>query len=229
MNLREQPTPATSRHSEGELGFYGGVVKALEGKPAYVLLFGIAVLFVISGVSTSIAGVVRGQMWQSVIGLLSFVAALIAVFLVINRVEEPHLQPARDSVQVQLNHVRGKIDTPTPGQIVGRKIDCSGSATNLGPGLHLWLATEVHGLLWPKGSEVHVDSDGRWSKTIFEDGAIKEFSLSLFVANAEAHNSIIKWLQAGQQAHKYEELSGVIGTDRLDRVDDLSLSRDPIP
>ena len=228
MNPRETPARPGTGPPRNDPGLYRRVVEVLESKPAYVLLFGIAALFVLSGVSTSIAGVVRGDVWQSVLGLLSFIAALIAVFFVVNRVVEPHhlLQPAQNSIQVQLNRVRGKIDRPMRGQTVGSKIECSGSATGLAQGLHLWLATEVRGLLWPKGDEVYVDSDGHWSKTIFEDGAITEFSVSLLVANAEAHDAIFAWLQTGQQARKYEPLSGVIGMDRIDRVDGLSLSAD---
>ena len=226
MSSHEKPAPAHDRRSGGDLGLYRRIVEGLEDKPAYLLLFGIAALFVVSGVSTSIVGVVRRDVWQSVLGLLSFIVALTAVFLVVDRVEEPHhaLQPAQDSVQVQLNQVRGAIDKPKQGETVARKIECSGWASGLAPELHLWLATEVHGLLWPKGGEIHVASDGSWSKTIFEDGAIVEFSVSLFVANGDAHRAILKWLQAGEQAGNYERLSGVLGMDRLDRVDGLSLS-----
>jgi hypothetical protein len=163
--------------------------------------------------------------WQSVLGLLSFIVALAAVFLVVDRVEPSNaLKSAQNLVQVQLNQVRGTIYKPKRGETVARKIECSGVASGLAPELHLWLATEVHGLLWPKGDEIHVASDGSWSKTIFEDGAIVEFSVSLFVANADAHKAILQWLQAGEQAGNYERLSGVRGIDRLDRVDGLSLS-----
>jgi len=226
MNARETPAPTGDRHPEDDSGLYRRIAAGLEAKPAYLLLFGIAAIFVISGVGTSIAGVVRNEVWQSVLGLLSFIVALTAVYLVVNRVEEPHraLQPAQDSVQVQLNQVRGTIDKPRPNEAVGRKIECSGHAVGLTSGLHLWLATEVHGLLWPKGSEIHVASDGSWSKAIFEDGAVVDFSVALFVANADAHKAILKWLQAGEQAGNYERLSGVLGMDRLDRVDGLSLS-----
>jgi hypothetical protein len=224
MNIHKAPTRSGGRHAGGELPLYRRIVEGLEDKPAYLLLFGIAVLFVVSGLGTSIAGVVHREMWQSVIGFLGFIAALIAVVFVINRVELPHaLQPAQNAVQVQLNQVRGNITQPKPGQLVGRTIECFGSATALPAGLHLWLATEVRGLLWPKGSEVYVGTDGQWSKTIFEDGATEEFSLSLFVANAEAHNAIAQWLQTSQQTGNYATLSGVIGTDRLYRVDGLRL------
>ena len=226
MNPHEEPNLAGSRHGEDDRSLYRHIAEGLQSNPAYLLVFGVAALFVVSGVGTSIAGVARGQVWQSVIGLLSFVAALIAVFLVINRVETPQqaLQPAQNVVQVQLNQVRGAIDEPRAGQSVARKIECSGWAKDVNAGVHLWLATEVDGLLWPKGSEAYVGSDGRWTKTVFEDGAIAEFSLSLFVADADAHRAIVKWLEGGQKVGKYATLSGVLGMDRLDRVDGLHLS-----
>jgi hypothetical protein len=229
MNSPHQPTPPAGPLSEIEGGLYRRIVAALEAKPAYVLLFGIAALFVLSSVTTSAVGLVRGDRWLSVLGLVSFLASLIAVFVVINRVEEPHhaMQPAQNSVQVQLNQVRGRIEEPAPSLTVARKIECAGWATGLAPGLHLWLATEVNGLIWPKGSEIRVDSNDRWSKTIFEDGAITEFSVSLLVANAEAHDAMTKWLQAGQQAGNFERLSKVFGTERIDRVDGLSLLLNP--
>lgn len=221
----DTPTVAGNRHAGDEVGLYQRIVEGLEGRPAYVLVFGIAALFVLSGLATSIAGVVRGEMWQSVLGLLSFVAALIAVLIVVNRVEKPHYGlAAQSAVQVQLNQVRGKIDEPAAGETVGRTIECSGWARELAPGLHLWLATEVNGVIWPKGSEVHVDGNGRWSKTIFEDGALTEFSVSLYVANEDAHKAIADWLYTGQQTDKYERLSKVFGTERIDRVDGLRLS-----
>lgn len=227
MSSHEEADPVSTQHREDDRSLYRRIVEGLEGQPAYLLVFGVAALFVVSGVGTSIAGVARGELWQSVIGLLSFVAALIAVFLVVNRVETPHraLQPAQNLAQVQLNQVRGHIDEPTARQNVTQKIECSGWAKDFAAGVHLWLATEVGGSLWPKGSEVYVGSDGRWTKTIFEDGAVAEFSLSLFVANADAHRAILKWLEAGQKADKYVTLSGVIGMDRLDRVDGLRLSK----
>ena len=196
MNSHEEPNLAGTRHEENDHNLYRRIAEGLERKPAYLLVFGVAALFVVSGVGTSIAGVARGEVWQSVIGLLSFVVALIAVFFVINRVEAPHhaLQLAQNVAQVQLNQVRGGIDEPSARQSVDRKIECSGWAKDLAAGVHLWLATEVGGLLWPKGSEVYLGSDGRWSKTIFEDGAVAEFSLSLFVANSDAHKAILKWL-----------------------------------
>jgi hypothetical protein len=53
--------------------------------------------------------------------------------------------------------------------------------------MHLWLAVEANGFLWPKEGEVFVDKEDRWSATIFEDGAAKEFSVTLLIANSEAN------------------------------------------
>lgn len=104
-----------------------------------------------------------------------------------------------------------------------RKIECSGFASDISPGLHFWLAVEVNGLIWPKEGEISVDGNGRWSKTVFEDGAIDKFSLSLIVANKDADKAIEQWFQQGQGTGQYERLTKIFGTQRLDRVDGLCL------
>ncbi len=131
--------------------------------------------------------------------------------------------PASAQAQVQIHRVQGKIEEPKPDEVVTRRIECSGSASDLSSGLHLWLVVEVNGLIWPKEGEVTVDGNGQWSKTIFEDGAIDKFSISLLVANKDAHKAVEQWFQQGQRTGQYERLAKIFGTQRIDRVDGLCL------
>jgi hypothetical protein len=119
--------------------------------------------------------------------------------------------------------VTGSFGEPQPNEAVGRTIRCSGVVTGLQPGLSLWLAVEGGDLVWPKESTVLPDAANRWSVTIFEDGAIEQFAVSLFVADTRADRRIKKWLEAGRRTGRYSELRGIPGARRLARVDGLRL------
>lgn len=121
---------------------------------------------------------------------------------------------------------RGTIFEPRPKQTVKRTINCSGSAMGLQPGMHLWLAVESHGFVWPKETSIHVDKDNQWQTTIFEDGASKEFSVALMVADHDGDVAIREWLAAGKKNNgAYVEMKAFPGTIRIARVDGLRLSR----
>ena len=121
---------------------------------------------------------------------------------------------------------RGTIFEPRANQTVRRTINCSGSATGLRPGMHLWLAVESNGFIWPKETSIRVDRDNQWQTTIFEDGASKKFSLALLVADDEGDKVIREWLSAGQKNNgAYVEMKAFAGTVRIARVDGLRLSR----
>ncbi len=122
----------------------------------------------------------------------------------------------------------GSIDYPGPDQIIGRTIACAGLALGIPPDMHLWLAVETGSLIWPKEGEVLADGNGKWKKTIFEDGATRRFSISLLIVNPKAHAQILEWLEVGRQQGQYAELKGIPGTDRIARVDKLRLKRSDV-
>jgi hypothetical protein len=132
--------------------------------------------------------------------------------------------PIVDNAQRQ-QRPRATVDEPSPDQTVGRTIHCSGSATGVPPSMHLWLTVEATGFVWPKEGEVHVDKDNRWLATIFEDGAIKRFSVALLIANPEADKTIREWLEEGRSKGEYTEMKGIRGTERIARIDGLRLRR----
>ena len=120
-----------------------------------------------------------------------------------------------------LDWVKGDITRPQPSDVVPDVIACSGWAEGLGSNLHLWLAVEIKGRIWPKEGEVFVDNDGSWNKTIHEEGVTDSFSLSLFVANKKANRQIRAWLDECDETGHYSEFRRLPGLRRIARVDDL--------
>jgi hypothetical protein len=120
-----------------------------------------------------------------------------------------------------LDGVDGSFSTPTPGQTVETSFTAAGQASGLQAGLHLWLAVEVAGHLWPKEGEVLVKDDGSWSKTIFEEGQADQFGLSLWAVNGAGDKAIRGWLEQSERSGAYAELQRLPGMRRLARVDGL--------
>lgn len=120
--------------------------------------------------------------------------------------------------QSSLDWVRGEISEPSPNHGVDDVISCSGWAEGIGSGLHLWLAVEISGRIWPKEGEIHLDNDGYWGKVILEEGAVDIFSLSLFAANNRANKKIRKWLDKSDQTGDYSELRRFPGLRRITSV-----------
>ena len=120
-----------------------------------------------------------------------------------------------------LDRVEGKFHTPAPGQTVETSFSASGQAGGLQPGLHLWLAVEVAGRLWPKEGELLLKDDGSWSKTIFEEGQAGQFGLSLWAVNGAGDKAIRGWLEQSERSGAYTELQRLPGMRRLARVDGL--------
>lgn len=117
------------------------------------------------------------------------------------------------------------ITFPKSDREVDRTMDCTGFASGIRPDMHIWLAVEAMGFIWPKEREVYVGPDNRWIHTIFEDGAATTFSVVLLIADVNGHNTIRDWLEAGKAKGEYAEIRGIPGTDRLARVDDLQLRK----
>ena len=120
-----------------------------------------------------------------------------------------------------LDWVKGDITQPQPSDMVPDVIACSGWVDGLGSNLHLWLAVEIKGCIWPKEGEVFVDDDGSWNKSIHEEGVTDSFSLSLFVANKKANRRIRAWLDECDETGQYSEIRRPPGLRRIARVDDL--------
>jgi hypothetical protein len=154
--------------------------------------------------------------WAAVIGLIGTILAALIPWLLTRKAS------ARNETY---DKVTGSITDPQPDQIVGRTFQCSGIVTGMQPGLSLWLAVEVGGLVWPKESKVGIDKDNRWSVTIFEDGTAEVFSVALFVADAGVDKRISGWLETGRRTGTYSELRGIPGARRIARVDGLRLKK----
>lgn len=120
-----------------------------------------------------------------------------------------------------LDWVKGRISQPHLSEEVDDVIPCSGWVEGLGSNLHLWLAVESKGCIWPKEGEIFADHDGSWSKTVYEDGAADSFHLSLLVADKKANRRIRAWLDKCDETGNYSQLQGRAGLRRIDRVNDL--------
>ena len=115
-----------------------------------------------------------------------------------------------------------EIEDPDDKQVVERTITCRGSARGIPKTMHLWLAVEERNFIWPKEGEIFV-IDGQWKGKIYEDGVADQFKISLYMADSKAHQFIQDWLDAGRRGEGYSTLTGIEGTTRLDRVEQLRL------
>jgi len=123
------------------------------------------------------------------------------------------------------NLVTGTIKTPAKDQLVPPSFRCCGEVSGMDPTLSLWLAVEVGRRVWPKENKPVVDRHGRWSATVFEDGASDQFAIGLYLGGPGVDERISKWLDRGRSTGKYREMTGIRGARRLDRVDKLRLER----
>jgi hypothetical protein len=151
---------------------------------------------------------------------LEAVISLILALFILERtfsLEEIIRQPA---LQIS-DRVRGDIKRPVPNEEIGDTFVASGSAKGLQQGLHLWLAIEIEGRIWPKEGVLQVEDDGSWTATVFEEGTAEYVSLSLFAANDDGHEYLRSWLRSSDQTGDYTELRRTPGMRRLWRVDGL--------
>jgi hypothetical protein len=155
---------------------------------------------------------------------LEAVISLIIALFILERtftLEELIRQPA---LQIS-DRVRGDIKRPAPNEEIGDTFVASGSAKGLQQGLHLWLAIEIEGRIWPKEGVLQVEDDGSWTSTVFEEGSAEYVSLSLFAANDDGNEYLRSWLRASDLTGDYSELRRTVGMRRLWRVDGLRRRR----
>ena len=195
---------------------FGPAVKASErwppvlafGVPAIVAVLLIAVLspFLSTGVLLLVAVVI-------LMILVSYVTVVIVERGTGSHADKGHPRP------------NATIDHPIANESVDRTIFCTGIATGIQKNMHLWLAVETYNKkvrIWPK-AEVLLDELDHWNKTIFEDGATQQFSISLWIADPVGDKIIRDWLAAGRLKGEYTNLNTINGADRLIRVEGLTL------
>ena len=90
--------------------------------------------------------------------------------------------------EIRPEQAHAELLSPKAGQVVGHSFVVEGTHGNIPKGYHVWLATEIGGLLWPKEPEVRV-ADRRWSFKIVEGGSPPRgsFTLVLFQVSAEGN------------------------------------------
>jgi hypothetical protein len=120
---------------------------------------------------------------------------------------------------------RGKavaeIVSPRSGQEVDRRFTLRAKTTAIPTDGHLWAASLVGDLLWPKEPELSV-RDNEASATIGEGGAPADgkFSVVLLLVGKAGQEAIEKWLEQGRTTGDFPglKIEAIPGAQRLDTV-----------
>lgn len=114
-----------------KIGLYTRIVEGLEGQPAYLLVFAVSALFVLTGVVTSVAAIVDRNLTFGVLGIIAFALALLAVVVVVREVErnwkarasedQDHLSKNHDSDEELVRSLKDMLNDErfVPDLIVG--------------------------------------------------------------------------------------------------------------
>jgi hypothetical protein len=126
--------------------------------------------------------------------------------------------------QFPFEAVSGTIGEPQDGQPVQATFRAAGTVYNLGRSVTLWLTVEIDDKIWPKEGRVFVDTHGRWSQAVFEDGVNAQVGLSLWAVNVEADRKLQAWLDGGNRTRTFPELRPLPGMKRLARVQNIRIA-----
>jgi hypothetical protein len=121
--------------------------------------------------------------------------------------------------QFPFEAVIGTISEPQEGDSVKTTFEAAGTVHNLGRGVTIWLTVEIDDKIWPKEGRVFVDTHGRWSQVVFEDGNAGQIGLSLWAVNVEADRKLRAWLNGGNRTRTFPELRPLPGMKRLARAE----------
>ena len=91
-------------------GLYKRIAKGLERQPAYLLVFAVSALFVLTGVVSSGAAIVKNNIGFGALGLVSFALALLAVVVVVREVERNSKMSAIEEGQTNEGEPKGTSD-----------------------------------------------------------------------------------------------------------------------
>jgi hypothetical protein len=75
------------------------IVAGLSQSPSYLLVFGVSALFFLPGLGTTIAGLASTNNMTLLLGLLSFLIALVATVYVVRQVERTGVEKAKLEVE----------------------------------------------------------------------------------------------------------------------------------
>jgi len=160
------------------------------------------------------------------VGLLSSLAVVVvgAVVAGLFSMYEKNRVPEAPPV-IRPDSTQGSIEVPQSGDTVSPRFAVKGTHTELAPGYHVWLATEVNGEVWPKEPEIGA-SDRRFNVTIFEEGRPSDgqFQLVLFQVSETGERQIMDWFEKYRGTGVFPGLapSSLDGFARLD-IKDLYL------
>jgi len=96
------------------------------------------------------------------------------------------------------------IDTPATGDEVGNSFDVTGKLANVA-GSHVWVATEIGNLIWPKEPEVPIGS--AFDVKVEEGGNTPEFNVVVLLVSDKGQSVIDAWISNGKKDGSYPGLS----------------------
>ena len=115
------------------------------------------------------------------------------------------------------------IEAPKTGQVLDRKIFCSGTIDNYSLTTKIWLIVEVDGLFWPKQAMIDIDKEGYWNAKIYEGGSPEEFSIAIITVTNEMNTKIEQWLERCSHTGDYPGLTYTNGIRKICSADNLKL------
>ncbi|MBA7566167.1 hypothetical protein ES708_07855 [subsurface metagenome] len=97
------------------IGLFIEITNGLKGQPAYLLIFGVCGIFLLSGFGNSIAGIIKNDHILTLYGLISFIAALLSSVIVVKHIERKSINSSKDNSP-------GDLITPIDKDIVSNKL-----------------------------------------------------------------------------------------------------------
>ena len=106
----------TKGKSSKIIGLFMEISNGLKDQPAYLLIFGVCGLFLLSGFGNSIAGVIKNDYILTAYGLISFIAALLSSVVVVKYIERKNINISKDnSSDDSITHMdKGSISNKLP-------------------------------------------------------------------------------------------------------------------
>ena len=146
----------------------------------------------------------------------------LAIFVTIFFMNPPEIVVAKIN---PIYSASGKINTPPSGALVGHTFYTNGVARKLDDNdVSYYLAVGNSDDFWPKTTPLELDSNGKWSATVFQDSDMPSFYLTLIVANKAGTARIAQYRSEGLRTRNYPSMHYDNDITPIDRTQ-LSLKK----
>ena len=135
------------------------------------------------------------------------------------------VQPTKtEETPSQRAEPEGAITAPSRGANVPAEFTVEGRLAGIPRGRHVWLATQVNNLLFPKPPALSAQ-DREFLRDVAEGGSPPRgrFSLVLLMVNNAGNQQIEDWVERGDATGDFPGLEKISGSVRLDIVSRLAL------